>query len=95
MSESRWVQRLDKSNGKEEKKANLVQTIKKRASHFYTNTSSVAAVGYDWLIWTVYNYGLHLSVLYGISTRPPYLMYAWYQLTGNKEGLERMMRQQM
>ena len=84
MSESRWVQRLEKSGKDEKKGANLVQTMKKRAANLMVNSSSLFSVGYDWMIWTMYNYGLHLSVLYGISTRPPYLMYAWYTVMGNK-----------
>ena len=84
MSESRWSNRLDKSKNPDKKAGgNLVTTLKQRAFNLYSNSSAIASVGYDWLIWTVYNYGLHLSILYGISTKPPYLMYAWYTLTGN------------
>ena len=74
-----------------DKKPNLVETLRKRTSNLYSNSSKLLSIAYDWTIWTVYHYGLHLSILYGISTRPPYLMYAWYSLTGNKAAIERMM----
>ena len=41
-------------------------------------------------MWGLYNYGIQMSFLYGIYTKPIYLMVAWYYLTGNEKAIQKI-----
>ena len=62
----------------------------KKIINIQKNFQRIYNKGHNWLMWGLYNYGIQMSFLYGIYTKPIYLMVAWYYLTGNEKAIQKM-----
>ena len=72
------------------KTVNLKSKVMRRLSNLWNNFFVYGDKAYGWTVWTIYNYGLQLSIAYGVYSKPPFLMYAWYNMTGNADEIRKM-----
>ena len=62
----------------------------RRVSIARKNLMHYLGLSFNWLMKILYFGGIPLSILYGISTKPPMMMYAFYWFTGNQRAIEQM-----
>ena len=72
------------------KTVNFKGKLVRRLSNLWNNFFVYSDKAYGWFVYTIYHYGLQLSIAYGIYSKPPFLMYAWYNMTGNIEEIKKM-----
>ena len=59
------------------------------------NLNKIWGAFFDYFMKFLYFGGIQASIIYGLYTKPPLLMHAWYQMTGDAAQLEKMNREMM